>query len=116
MHRIGFVIFPGVQMMSLAALSAFELANLALPGAYDVSLLSESGGPVKTSVGPAIETTPFDDTPYDTVIFAGDLKGSAGPDGVTQFVQHSARTARRVLRSAPAPSSWRRPAFSTAAR
>lgn len=97
MHRIGFVIFPGVQMMSLAALSAFEFANLAVPEAfYEVSLLSESGGPVKTSVGPAIETTPLDDTSYDTVIFAGDLKGSAGPDAVTQFVRHSAVAARRV--------------------
>lgn len=97
MHRIGFVIFPGFQMMSLAALSAFEFANLAVPDAfYEVSLLSEAGGPVKSSAGPAIETVPLDDTPFDTVIFAGDLKGSAGPDGVTQFVHHSARTARRV--------------------
>lgn len=97
MLRIGFVIFPGFQMMSLAALSAFELANAAVPEPfYEVSLLSEIGGPVKSSVGPAIETAPFDDTTYDTVIFAGDLKASAGPDGVTQFVQHSTLAARRV--------------------
>lgn len=97
MHRIGFVIFPGFQMMSLAALSAFELANLTTAEAfYDVHLLSEGGGPVKSSIGPSIDTAPFDDTVYDTVIFAGDLKASAGPAGVTDFVRRSAREVRRL--------------------
>lgn len=97
MHRIGFVIFPGFQMMSLAALSAFEFANLTTPEpVYDVRVLSEAGGPVRSSTSLAIETAPIDDTAYDTVIFAGDLEGSAGPAAVTDFVRRAATQARRV--------------------
>lgn len=97
MHRIGFVVSPGFQMMSFAALSAFEFANLTVPEPfYDVDVLSESGGPVKSSVGTSIETAPFDDAAYDTVIFAGDLAATAGSPGVSDFVRRSATEARRV--------------------
>lgn len=97
MHRIAFVISPGFQMMSFAALSAFEFANLTAPDPfYEVRLLSESGGPVKSSLGLSIETAPFDNAAYDTVIFGGDLEGSSGSAGMTEFVRRSADTARRV--------------------
>lgn len=97
MHRVGFVVSPGFQMMSLAALSAFEFANLTAPEAfYDVRVLSETGGLVKSSFGFSVETAPFDDEAYDTVIFAGDLAGTAGSASVTDFVRHAAEDARRV--------------------
>lgn len=97
MHRIGFVVSPGFQMMSFAALSAFEFANLTAEQAfYEVRVLSEAGGSVNSSLGPSIETAPFDDATYDTVIFAGDLQGSSGSVGITEFVNRSAAGARRV--------------------
>ena len=44
MHRVGFIVPQKFQMMSLAALTAFEVVNL--PPAdqrYDIRLLSEHG-------------------------------------------------------------------------
>src|SRR5262245_58806183 len=50
MQRIGFVIFPGFQMMSLAAASVFEFANIELDErVYDVHYLSETGAAVPSS-------------------------------------------------------------------
>ncbi|TIV94153.1 MAG: GlxA family transcriptional regulator, partial [Mesorhizobium sp.] len=52
MHRVGFIVPQRFQLMSLAALTAFEIVNL--PPAdqrYDIHLLSEHGGPVRSSSG-----------------------------------------------------------------
>ncbi|RVI10577.1 GlxA family transcriptional regulator, partial [Sinorhizobium meliloti] len=52
MHRIGFVVFPRFQLMGFAAVTAFEMANLALgETVYEIELLSEAGGEVKSSAG-----------------------------------------------------------------
>src|SRR5215207_8206997 len=97
MRRIGFVVSPGFQLMSFAALSAFEFANLSAPRPfYDVQVMSEAGGPVKSSLGLGLETAAFDDAVYDTVIFGGDLGGSDASPGVVDFVRRSAASARRV--------------------
>ena len=48
-QRIGFTLFPGFQVMSFAVISAFEFANREIgEPVYDVHLLSETGGPVRT--------------------------------------------------------------------
>ena len=47
MQRIGFIVLPGFQMMSVAALSVFELANKEMgEPVYEVHLLSETGGSI----------------------------------------------------------------------
>jgi transcriptional regulator GlxA family with amidase domain len=52
MQRIGVVVSPGFQVLSFAASSAFEFANREMgEPAYEVHLLSETGGPVRTSDG-----------------------------------------------------------------
>ena len=61
MLRIGFVLEPGFQMISLAAASAFELANSASgEELYTIEILSESGGPLANSLGIPIITQPID--------------------------------------------------------
>jgi transcriptional regulator GlxA family with amidase domain len=46
MQRIGFIVFPGFQVMGFAAVSAFEFANIHLgEPAYEVHLLSETAAP-----------------------------------------------------------------------
>ena len=51
-QRIGFLVSPGFQVLSFATSSAFEYANREMgQPAYDVRLLSETGGPVRTSMG-----------------------------------------------------------------
>src|SRR5277367_952811 len=97
MHRIGFVVSPGFQMMSFAAMSAFEFANLSVdPPLYDVRVLSQTGGQVPTSMGMLLDTGPLDDTPYDTVIFGGGLEGAEATPEVIEFVHRSVANARRV--------------------
>ena len=45
MQRIGFIVLPGFQMLSVSSLSVFELANWEIgEPVYDVHLLSETGG------------------------------------------------------------------------
>jgi len=52
MQRIGFVVSPGFQVLSLSALGAFEFANSSVRRpVYDVYVLSEAGGGVRSSVG-----------------------------------------------------------------
>jgi transcriptional regulator GlxA family with amidase domain len=71
MQRIGFIVLPGFQMMSVASLSVFELANREIgEPAYDVHLLSETGGLIRNSIGISVATEPFDDTIFDTVMVA----------------------------------------------
>jgi len=74
MKRIGFVVFPGFQILDLAAVTVFELANRQAPHPrYDIRLLSEHGGAVVTSAGIAVETQPFARANFDTLIVMGDL-------------------------------------------
>ena len=48
MLRLGIILSPGFQMISLAAISAFEVANVAAhEPCYDITILSDEGGPVR---------------------------------------------------------------------
>jgi transcriptional regulator GlxA family with amidase domain len=60
MQRIGFIVLPGFQMMSVASLSVFELANSEIgEPVYDLRLLSETGGSVRSSMGFSVATEPL---------------------------------------------------------
>src|SRR5277367_903086 len=72
MLSIGFIAVPHFQVMNFAAMSAFEVANLtAKDKFYDLQIISEAGGRVKSSVGISVETLPFGKKVYDTVIVSG---------------------------------------------
>ena len=72
MKRIGLVVFPGFQILDMAAASVFEMANLGKPdAAYEIHVVSEGGGAVKSSVGAAVQTIALDPDDYDTLIVAG---------------------------------------------
>ncbi len=72
MQQIGFLLYPGFQIMSLAAISAFEFANLELEEkVYEIRYLSENGGPIANSLGMVMETEAFGEPNFDTLIVAG---------------------------------------------
>ena len=97
MLSIGFVVQPGFQMMSFAALSAFELANVtAGKPLYDISILSEAGGPVTSSLGNSIDTEPFDDPDFDTLVVCGTLEIVPSSVGVIDFIRRALPVCRRV--------------------
>jgi transcriptional regulator GlxA family with amidase domain len=97
MQRIGFVALPGFQVMSVGALSVFEFANKEMgEPVYDVRLLSETGGSIRSSIGVSVATEPFDDTNFDTLIVGGSaVIGSLTP-GVIKFVRQALGRYRRV--------------------
>jgi transcriptional regulator GlxA family with amidase domain len=97
MQRIGFLVFPGFQVMSFAAITAFEMTNLELgKPAYEVTLLSEAGGMVRTSAGFGVETETFSDRSFDTVMVAAGTQIEPMTPGLLAFVQRSVKTSRRV--------------------
>lgn len=97
MPAIGVVLFPGFQVMNLAPLTAFELANAQVGyDFYGVSFLSERGGPITTSIGMTIETEPFAGRRFDTIIVVGSLAVGPSAPGLIEQVREAARTARRV--------------------
>jgi transcriptional regulator GlxA family with amidase domain len=97
MQRVGVIVLPGFQVMSLAALSVFEFANKEMDKpVYDVRLLSETGGSVRSSIGISVATEPFRNTNLDTLIVGGtDTIGSLTPR-VIKFLRQALRRCRRV--------------------
>ena len=97
MHRIGYVVFPRFQLMGFAAVTAFEIANLALgEQAYEIELLSEGGGEIKSSAGFGVLTKAFDGTIYDTVMFGAGTEIEPVSPGLVAFARHALKASRRV--------------------
>ena len=97
MLRLGFIVAPGFQVMGFGALSAFEFANLSAGGPfYDVHLLSEAGGAVRSSLGVGVHTDAFDDSHFDTVIVSGATGLICATPALIAFVQHAMLRSRRV--------------------
>ena len=97
MQRVGFVICPGYSLMGLAAVPAFEVANLVGDeSAYDLHFVSEHGGPVGASAGMNLETEAFDETAFDTLIIGGGNFFRTSTPGLIALVQQASKEARRV--------------------
>jgi transcriptional regulator GlxA family with amidase domain len=99
MHRVGFIVPQGFQLMSLAALTAFEIADLPPAGPhYDIHLLSEHGGPVRSSGGMTVETEAFGDPAFDTVLVGSITAFEMAPSdaNLIAFVQEAAKVSRRT--------------------
>jgi transcriptional regulator GlxA family with amidase domain len=97
MQRVGFIVLPGFQMMSVAALSIFEFANREIgEPVYNVHLLSETGGSIHSSIGISVATERFDDRNFDTLMVGGSaVVGSLTP-GVIKFLRKALQRTRRV--------------------
>ena len=97
MHRIGYVVFPRFQLMGFAAVTAFEVANLTLgEHAYEIELLSEAGGEIKSSAGFGVLTKAFDNAAFDTVMFGAGTEIEPVTPGLVAFARHALKASRRV--------------------
>src|SRR5262249_2621168 len=97
MLRTGFIVFPGFQIMGLAAASAFEFANLSAGEPhYDVQLLSETGGPVRSSLGMIFETRRFSRAAFDTLLVTGGTALVEPSPGLLKFVRQAFGKTRRL--------------------
>lgn len=98
MQSIALVVRPDFQVMSLAALSAFEFANVvAEQKLYDIHLLSEHGGPVATSaLFTSVSTQPLGQTQFDTVLISGAMDRSSASSRINEFLLQAYANCRRV--------------------
>lgn len=97
MRQIGIILFPGFQVLNLAATTVFEFANLALDQPlYRIALLSETGGAIASSAGFSVETVQFSDAPFDTVLVVGNNHVEPVSPGIIEFLKNVAPRARRV--------------------
>jgi transcriptional regulator GlxA family with amidase domain len=97
MQRVGFVVLPGFQMLSVSALSVFELANLEIgEPAYDLHLLSETGGSIRSSIGVSVATERFDKRNFDTLLVGGSTVAGSLTPAVLKFLRQALQRSRRV--------------------
>ncbi|WP_027796302.1 GlxA family transcriptional regulator [Paraburkholderia acidipaludis] len=100
MHRIGFLLTEGFQIMTLAPQSVFEYANVvAGEPFYAMDNFSLDGGEVRSSLGFAVGTRPLRGAAaVDTWMVAGvnDPLGSPAPRRVLAFLRRASLRARRI--------------------
>lgn len=97
MKHVAILIFPGFQILDLAAIAAFELANGTLGQPfYKVELLSESGGLVESSSGVQVASKRLNTTKFDTLVMTGGLTIGPTPERLCRFLRSRQRTARRI--------------------
>jgi transcriptional regulator GlxA family with amidase domain len=94
-QRVGFVVSPGFRVMSFAVASVFEFANIEMgKPVYEVRMVSETGGSVRTSIGMTVATEPFDETNFNTLIVGRGTQPST--PGLIEFVRQAPARCRRV--------------------
>lgn len=97
MQKVGLVVYPNFQSLGLAVTTVFEYANI-MSGEqiYDLSLVSELGGPVKSSQGFSVETSTFVRRKFDTLIVTGDNETAKPSEGLKVYLRASSRHSRRI--------------------
>lgn len=96
MLNVGNIIYPGFDMMTVSALSVFEYVNNHLEQQhYDVRLVSEFGGPMRSSLGILVQTEAFGVTAFDTVIIGGNSDMAFTP-GLLRYLEQAAVDCRRI--------------------
>jgi transcriptional regulator GlxA family with amidase domain len=98
MQRTGFIIFDGFQSMNLAALSVFEYANHTHgKPLYEMYMISENGGLIRSSTGMTVGTEAFDKKAFDTLIIGGHPNTAlASSPGMLRYLRKGLKTARRI--------------------
>ncbi|MUV15246.1 GlxA family transcriptional regulator [Noviluteimonas gilva] len=97
MITIGFALPPGFQIMGLAPVSAFELANtVAREPLYEIRLLSENGGPLVNSFGVSVDTRALSRQRVDTLIVTGLLRPKPSSPGLIRQLKRHGTTSRRI--------------------
>jgi transcriptional regulator GlxA family with amidase domain len=100
MHRIGYVLTEGFQVLALATQSVFEFANLVTGEPfYVVENYSAAGGEIRASLGLSVGTRALSArSQADTWIFTGVVEPLARPTSPVElaFARKAGRRARRV--------------------
>lgn len=94
---LAFIIFPGFQIVDLAAATVFELANNLPNGPfYDIRMYSEHGGTVTSSVGIGVESLPFTGQVFDSVIVCGGMENVVSAPSFLESLRSMSAASRRT--------------------
>ncbi|MGY8526013.1 GlxA family transcriptional regulator [Paracidovorax citrulli] len=100
MHRVGYLLRDGFQVMALATQTVFEFANADAPEPfYEVENYSLEGGEVRSSLGLTVTTRKLTPSSHaDTWIVGGVLDPLGAPASAREvaFVRKASQLARRV--------------------
>jgi transcriptional regulator GlxA family with amidase domain len=96
-RRVGFVIFPGFQILDATGpLAAFEIAGRFGGAPYELRLLAAEPGLVESSAAAAIAAEALGAGPYDTIVVAGGDVRRAPFAILTPWLRAQAAQARRI--------------------
>jgi transcriptional regulator GlxA family with amidase domain len=97
MLRVGLILPAGFHVMSYATIATFDTANfIAGEQFYDISILSEHGGPLLNSFGTATETEPLDIRPFDTLLVGAGMVPTPPTPKLLTFLRNAVTDVRRV--------------------
>jgi transcriptional regulator GlxA family with amidase domain len=97
MHKVGSIVFPAFSPINFAATSVFETANWQIgKPEYQLTLLSEDGGPIATSLGSQIQTVSFKRRAFDTIIVAGGIEPPIATPVLVKYLQSAIHRSRRI--------------------
>jgi transcriptional regulator GlxA family with amidase domain len=97
MLRVGLFLPTGFHIMSYATLATFETTNfIAGEHFYDVSVLSEHGGPVPSSFGTMTETEPLNIKSLDTLLVGAGLAPAPPTPKLLTLLREAVTNVRRV--------------------
>lgn len=100
MHRIGYLLTEGFQVMALGTQSVFEFANVvAREPVYQVTNYSMAGGEVRSSVGASVGTLPANIDDADTWMISGIVDPTGRPTHPDEaaFIHEASVRALRVV-------------------
>jgi transcriptional regulator GlxA family with amidase domain len=96
MRRIGIVVYPNFQLVGLAAATVIEIANsLQASPFYDIRIVSEGGGLVRSSAGVSVQTEPLEQS-FDTILIVGGASKLPPSPALFEAIRSAASTSRRV--------------------
>jgi transcriptional regulator GlxA family with amidase domain len=97
-RRIGLVLCPDFDFMGLAVTSPFAVAHRYVADTtYDIHVLSEAGGLLRSGCGPAVETEPLSEpSAFDTIIVAAGISLPEPSPDLVAYLREAARSTRRL--------------------
>jgi len=98
MHKVAFIVYPGFQLVCLAASTVFEVADRVLgTPAYEVSIRSDEGGTVRgTSAAVAVLSEPLGDEAFDSLIVCGGEAIPETSERLVRYLRNAAPSASRI--------------------
>jgi len=99
MRDVAFVVSPDYSAMSWAVVMAFQVANsVAATEAppYELHFVSETGGKIKTACGMMLESEPFTEMPFHTLVVGGATNPTASTPGLIAYVRDAPKRHRRI--------------------